>query len=201
MIFCWIFSKRLQNCKSTFHCPVCIHPWHTGILFLERTPILTGKTHFTFGTAVTVLITHPSDWKSFLLCLGAGAVGACVSDVDVSTSGSHKGFQRLLLLIAAAVLVVAGLDFFFQAGIWAMIQQKKRVAPQSGRGYNLSGSLSLRRTSAASELYPFSCWCCYAWYSCFYHAPAGSLVFCLWDGDAYFSGFVESKKGAATVSV
>lgn len=85
---------------------------------------MTGKTHFTFGTAVTVLFTHPSDWKSFLLCLGAGAVGACVSDVDVSTSGSHKGFQRFLLLLAAAVLVIAGMDLFFQVGIWAMIQQK-----------------------------------------------------------------------------
>lgn len=85
---------------------------------------MTGKTHFTFGTAVTILMTHPTDWKSFLLCIGAGAVGACVSDVDVSTSGSHKGFQRLLLLLAVAVLVIAGLDFFFQTGIWVMIQQR-----------------------------------------------------------------------------
>lgn len=98
--------------------------WGFFYFFRKDTHILTGKTHFTFGTAVTILMTHPTDWKSFLLCLGAGAVGACVSDVDVSTSGSHKGFQRLLLLLAAAVLVIAGLDFFFQAGIWAMIQQR-----------------------------------------------------------------------------
>lgn len=127
MIFCWISSKRLQNYKhKNVIDPICTNNRHMGLfLFLKRgIHILTGKTHFTFGTAVTILMTHPTDWKSFLLCLGAGAVGACVSDVDVSTSGSHKGFQRLLLLLAAAVLVVAGLDFFFQAGIWTMIQQR-----------------------------------------------------------------------------
>lgn len=93
---------------------------------------MTGKTHVIFGTAVTVLLTHPSDWKSLLLCLGAGAVGSCVSDVDVSTSGSHKGFQRLLLLLAAAILVIAGLDVFFQAGIWAMIQQNGLLRSLAG---------------------------------------------------------------------
>ena len=66
---------------------------------IEEALHLTGKTHLTVGTAATILITQPSDWKSFLLCMGAAAVGSCVSDIDVSTSGSHKGLQRILILI------------------------------------------------------------------------------------------------------
>ncbi len=86
--------------------------------------VLTGKTHLTFGTAAAVLVTQPADWKSFLLCLGAGAIGSCVCDVDISTSDSHKGFHRFLLLLGIAVASIIVLDIVFQAGIWKMIQQK-----------------------------------------------------------------------------
>ena len=91
---------------------------------IEEALHLTGKTHLTVGTAATILITQPSDWKSFLLCMGAAAVGSCVSDIDVSTSGSHKGLQRILILIGLAIVVVSVLDGIFHAGIWTMIQQK-----------------------------------------------------------------------------
>ena len=91
---------------------------------IEEALHLTGKTHLTVGTAATILITQPSDWKSFLLCMGAAAVGSCVSDIDVSTSGSHKGLQRILILIGLAIIVVSVLDGIFHAGIWTMIQQK-----------------------------------------------------------------------------
>ena len=40
---------------------------------IEEALYLTGKTHLTVGTAATILITQPSDWKSFLLCMGAAA--------------------------------------------------------------------------------------------------------------------------------
>ena len=84
---------------------------------IEEALYLTGKTHLTVGTAATILITQPSDWKSFLLCMGAAAVGSCVSDIDVSTSGSHKGLQRILILIGLAIVVVSVLDGIVHAGI------------------------------------------------------------------------------------
>lgn len=88
---------------------------------------LTGKTHFTIGTSMTILLTRPDDWKAFLLCLGTAAVGSSVCDVDVSSSGSHKGLTQTLLLLTAAVVVVTILESMFHVGIWNMIQQDNNL--------------------------------------------------------------------------
>lgn len=204
MIFCWISSKRLQNYKhKNVIDPICTNNRHMGLfLFLKRgIHILTGKTHFTFGTAVTILMTHPTDWKSFLLCLGAGAVGACVSDVRCAARPAvTKGFNDFVATCSGS----SGrcrTGFFFQAGIWINDYSREMACSQSGRICNFFGSLSLRGTPAAPQLYALSCRGCHAWYSRFYHAAAGGLVFCLWNGNTYFAGFVQSKKGAVIVSV
>ena len=47
-----------------------------------------GKTHMAVGIATTLAVIPPENTRQLLLEVGAGAVGALISDIDVGTSES-----------------------------------------------------------------------------------------------------------------
>ena len=49
-----------------------------------------GKTHMAVGIAATLAITQPSGVSELVLAVGAGSLGALISDIDVGTSNSHR---------------------------------------------------------------------------------------------------------------
>lgn len=63
---------------------------------------MTGKTHFACGEALALCLLRPSTPSALLICLGAAAVGSVVSDVDVTTSESHRDLARIVSISCAA---------------------------------------------------------------------------------------------------
>lgn len=71
-----------------------------------------GKTHMAVGIAATLAITQPSGISELLLAVGAGSLGALISDIDVGTSNSHRDADKITALSVVVVLAVFALDYF-----------------------------------------------------------------------------------------
>lgn len=71
-----------------------------------------GKTHMAVGSAATLAITQPSGISELVLAVGAGSLGALISDIDVGTSNSHRDADKITALSVVVVLAVFALDYF-----------------------------------------------------------------------------------------
>lgn len=71
-----------------------------------------GKTHMAVGIAATLAITQPSGISELVLAVGAGSLGALISDIDVGTSNSHRDADKITALFVVVVLAVFALDYF-----------------------------------------------------------------------------------------
>lgn len=71
-----------------------------------------GKTHMAVGIAATLAITQPSGISELVLAVGAGSLGALISDIDVGTSNSHRDADKITALSVVVVLAVFALDYF-----------------------------------------------------------------------------------------
>ena len=64
------------------------------------------------GIAATLAITQPSGISELVLAVGAGSLGALISDIDVGTSNSHRDADKITALSVVVVLAVFALDYF-----------------------------------------------------------------------------------------
>lgn len=71
-----------------------------------------GKTHMAVGIAATLAITQPSGVSELVLAVGAGLLGALISDIDVGTSNSHRDADKITALSVVVVLAVFAMDYF-----------------------------------------------------------------------------------------
>ena len=71
-----------------------------------------GKTHMAVGIAATLAITQPSGVSELVLAVGAGSLGALISDIDVGTSNSHRDADKITALSVVAELAVFAMDYF-----------------------------------------------------------------------------------------
>ena len=71
-----------------------------------------GKTHMAVGIAATLAITQPSGVSELVLTVGAGSLGALISDIDVGTSNSHRDADKITALSVVVVLAVFAMDYF-----------------------------------------------------------------------------------------
>lgn len=71
-----------------------------------------GKTHMAVGIAATLAITQPSGVSELVLAVGAGSLGALISDIDVGTSNSHRNADKITALSVVVVLAVFAMDYF-----------------------------------------------------------------------------------------
>ena len=71
-----------------------------------------GKTHMAVGIAATLAITQPSGVLELVLAVGAGSLGALISDIDVGTSNSHRDADKITALSVVVVLAVFAMDYF-----------------------------------------------------------------------------------------
>lgn len=78
---------------------------------------MTGKTHIVVGTTAALCLTQPDSFGKLILCLGTSIVGAVISDVDVVTSKSRKGLNKISIIIVTAVISVLIINYFFNIGI------------------------------------------------------------------------------------
>ena len=71
-----------------------------------------GKTHMAVGITATLAITQPSGVSELVLAVGAGSLGALISDIDVGTSNSHRDADKITALSVVVVLAVFAMDYF-----------------------------------------------------------------------------------------
>lgn len=64
------------------------------------------------GIAATLAITQPSGVSELVLAVGAGSLGALISDIDVGTSNSHRDADKITALSVVVVLAVFAMDYF-----------------------------------------------------------------------------------------
>lgn len=64
------------------------------------------------GIAATLAITQPSGISELVLAVGAGSLGALISDIDVGTSNSHRDADKITALSVVVVLAVFAMDYF-----------------------------------------------------------------------------------------
>ena len=64
------------------------------------------------GSAATLAITQPSGVSELVLAVGAGSLGALISDIDVGTSNSHRDADKITALSVVVVLAVFAMDYF-----------------------------------------------------------------------------------------
>ena len=87
------------------------------------------------GIAASVAVTQPATITEMSLAVGAGALAALISDIDVGTSGSHRDADKITILSVSVVLSVIALDYFFHTGII------NRIIRGNGYGRVIAGIL------------------------------------------------------------
>lgn len=94
-----------------------------------------GKTHMAVGIAATLAITQPSGVSELVLAVGAGSLGALISDIDVGTSNSHRDADKITALSVVVVLAVFAMDYFCNTQII------ERIIGSSGYLRSIAGLL------------------------------------------------------------
>lgn len=82
-----------------------------------------GKTHMAVGIAAAMAALHPSTLPELVVGLGAAAVGAVISDIDVGTAEAHRDADIVTLMAVASVVGIAILEQIFHLGIINRIKQ------------------------------------------------------------------------------
>lgn len=84
---------------------------------------MTGKTHMAAGIAASLVVTGPKTPKEMLICITVAAVGAVISDIDVSTSDARREFNRFLGIAGFILLTAFLLEYYFKFGIFRAVRQ------------------------------------------------------------------------------
>lgn len=88
---------------------------------------MTGKTHIAVGEAAALTLIRPANAKELVLCLGAAAVGALISDVDASASRSHRSVVQVTSLAGFVALFVALLDTHAHLGVLRLLRRQSSL--------------------------------------------------------------------------
>lgn len=83
---------------------------------------MTGKTHLAIGVSTALLLTQPTSLKELGLCLGMASIGAVISDIDVSTSKSYKGVNKIIGIVVFFIIAIGFIEYRWKLGIVSAIQ-------------------------------------------------------------------------------
>jgi inner membrane protein len=82
---------------------------------------MTGKTHIAVGITAALAFVQPRNIKDIMLCIGVSAVGSVISDIDVTTSESRKGVDRVIGITVLVVILIVIIEFNWKFGIISYI--------------------------------------------------------------------------------
>lgn len=86
-----------------------------------------GKTHMAVGVAAAIAVMQPQTLPILVTGMGAAAVGAVISDIDIDTSETHKEATRIMILALFSVAVVAVVDNIFRLEIIQRMLQNSSI--------------------------------------------------------------------------
>ncbi|HIX77483.1 MAG TPA: metal-dependent hydrolase [Candidatus Fusicatenibacter merdavium] len=78
---------------------------------------MTGKTHWAVGTAAALCLGQPANFREWVLCVGAAAVGSVICDVDVTTSDSRETLNRITVVAVLVAVAVGAAEAWWHLGI------------------------------------------------------------------------------------
>lgn len=88
---------------------------------------MTGNTHMAVGVASALALSKPSSYKEMILCIGIAAIGAVISDVDVSTSKSHKKLDEIIFVCILTIVATIIIEKAFNIGIVSFFIRKSNL--------------------------------------------------------------------------
>lgn len=90
------------------------------------------STHIAVATATNLAIFNPGDLSSFALLIAASAIGGIVSDIDVTTSESHKELEKIILTSFVSIVLCSICEVYFNIGIFNWLQNNLQIAKNLG---------------------------------------------------------------------
>lgn len=85
------------------------------------------KTHAAVGIASSLLIFQPKTVSEVLLGFSAAYVGSIISDIDVGTSTSHKGADKIILSIILVTAAAIAADYYWKLGLYNELRSSNEL--------------------------------------------------------------------------
>ncbi len=88
---------------------------------------MTGKTHTSIGIFTSLIIAHPTDLKSIVLCAMTASVGAVICDVDVKSSSAHSKLYQVIGIMGAAIGLATLANFALHINIFEFVTNNSSI--------------------------------------------------------------------------
>lgn len=88
---------------------------------------MTSKTHIAAGIAITTALIQPNSIKALAICITTATIGSIISDIDVTTSESHKDLIKILTISIIMIILCSIADGAFHIGIIAFILKQTNL--------------------------------------------------------------------------
>lgn len=86
-----------------------------------------GKTHIFIGVASSLVLTAPDNLSSCLCAIVGGAVGGCISDIDVNSNKNNRDSLYAKLISTGLIPLALIVDFIFKGGIIDYVKNCNRT--------------------------------------------------------------------------
>ena len=87
-----------------------------------------GKTHMVVGIATSLAVMQPKSVTEVVIGTAAATIGGVISDIDVSTSVSHKEVDKISLLTVVSLVAVAVCNYIFHLDIYQKLLDNSSIA-------------------------------------------------------------------------
>lgn len=87
-----------------------------------------GKTHMVVGITTSLAVMQPESVTEVVIGTAAAAIGGVISDIDVSTSVSHKEADKISLLTVISIVAVAVFNYVFRLDIYQRLLDNSSIA-------------------------------------------------------------------------
>lgn len=88
---------------------------------------MTGKTHLAVGILTSVAVTRPQTIQEIVLCAGTAAVGALISDVDVTRSKAKNRLDHIVGMIVGAVVLMVLVNALWGIDLYGYLDKSSSI--------------------------------------------------------------------------
>ena len=89
-------------------------------------------THIAIATATNLAIFKPTNLNTFALLIAGSAIGGIISDIDVTTSESHKDLETIIIISFIAIILASISEVYFNIGIFDWLKNNNLIAKNLG---------------------------------------------------------------------
>lgn len=90
------------------------------------------STHIAVATATNLAIYRPDNIRSFALLVAASTIGGIISDIDVTTSESHKDLEKIIIISFISIVLCSISEVYYNIGIFDWLKNNLSIARNLG---------------------------------------------------------------------